>query len=228
MEVEEPVDRAHPGRSRTSRSRCARAGARRSTGRSCRAPRTRRAGRRSPTTCRGRRRRAGRNSGSAEVRNASISSPSCTRTRAIQSAGTTRSPPTRPSSRHMSPKRARSRSVVQMPPSTIGNPEASSMICASCSAPMRDHTSREKSSGNAAPPTRSSDPAEHVGRERAVAERSGPVTVLPAADRADPRLGVARDRPVQVVRAIVGDVEDRELVDVVVPGVARAHIEDVL
>ena len=32
----------------------------------------------------------------------------------------------------------------------------------------------------------------------------------------------------QVVRAVVGDVEDRVLVDVVVPGVARAHVEDVL
>ena len=32
----------------------------------------------------------------------------------------------------------------------------------------------------------------------------------------------------QLVRPIVRDVEDRELVDVVVPGVARAHIEEVL
>ena len=30
------------------------------------------------------------------------------------------------------------------------------MICASGSAPIRDHTSRENSSGNGAPPTRSS------------------------------------------------------------------------
>ena len=71
-------------------------------------------------------------------------------------------------------------------------------------------------------------PAEHVGGQRAVAERSRPVIVRPAADRADPGLGVRRDRAVQLVRAVVGDVEDRVLVHVVVPRVARAHVEDVL
>ncbi len=38
----------------------------------------------------------------------------------------------------------------------------------------------------------------------------------------------ARDRAVEVVRPVVGDVEDRVLVDVVVPGVPGAHVEDVL
>ena len=41
------------------------------------------------------------------------------------------------------------------------------MICASLSAPIRDHTSREKSSGKAAPPTRSSaQPSTSVASEQ--------------------------------------------------------------
>ena len=41
------------------------------------------------------------------------------------------------------------------------------MICASRSAPMRDHTSREKSSGKGAPPARSSThPSTSVASEQ--------------------------------------------------------------
>ena len=69
---------------------------------------------------------------------------------------TTWRPPSEPSWSHMRPKRARSRSVAQMPPSTIANPLWSSMISASCSAPISDQRLAENSSGNGAPPARSS------------------------------------------------------------------------
>ena len=54
-----------------------------------------------------------------------------------------------------------------MPPSTIAKPAWSSMIAASCSAPIRDQSSREKSSGNGAPPTRDrSQPSTSVASEQ--------------------------------------------------------------
>ena len=92
---------------------------------------------------------------------------------------------------------------------------------------MRDQSSRERTSGERRAADPREHPAEHVRRQRAVAERALAVAYGRArwcASTSPCRPGSRRP----VVRAVVGDVDDRVLVDVEVPRDADAHVEHVL
>ena len=131
----------------------------------------------SPTTRRGRKRRAGPVGRAAEARKASISSPSRTRRRAIQSAAR---PARRPAV--VEARLAEAREVAERrADATLDDREPRAVehdLRVVLGADARPHLARKSSAnGGAADPFE--HPAEHVGRERAVAERAGPVIVGP-------------------------------------------------